>query len=90
MRRKHCLCPVRPPPPSGEGHLEADEWKDIADSHLLEDPQQARVRVDDADDVDAGTAVATQKPPRAIPEPKQPTREEVARHNLTHLPYRNW
>ena len=48
------------------------------------------MRVDDADEVDADTGVATQRPPRVIPEPKQPTREEVARHNLTHLPYRNW
>ena len=27
---------------------------------------------------------------RALPEPKKPTREEVARHNINHLPYRNW
>ena len=85
------MCPVRPPPISGEGRPATDEWENIADSHLLEDPQLVRTRsVDDADEVDADTGTATQKPPRVIPEPKQPSREEVARHNLTHLPYRSW
>ena len=27
---------------------------------------------------------------RGVPAPRQPTKEEIARHNLTHLPYRAW
>ncbi len=28
--------------------------------------------------------------PKALPDPYQPTKEEVDQHNLTHLPYRSW
>ena len=27
---------------------------------------------------------------RGVPAPRQPTKEDIARHNLTHLPYRAW
>ena len=50
----------------------------------------ARNGVADVDEVDADSGMATQKAPRVIAEPRQPTREEVARHNLNHLPYRSW
>ena len=28
--------------------------------------------------------------PRKLPDPKLPSKEEVERHYLTHLPFRNW
>ena len=28
--------------------------------------------------------------PRKLPNPKMPSKEEVERHYLTHLPFRNW
>ena len=28
--------------------------------------------------------------PKALPDPHQPTLEEIEQHNLTHLPYRSW
>ena len=35
---------------------------------------------------DGNAAIVAQ----GLPEPRQPTKAEVARHNLTHLPYRSW
>ena len=47
------------------------------------------VQVNDDEVVDADTGAATQQA-RGLPAPKQPSADEVARHNLTHLPYRSW
>ena len=83
------LCPVRPSKPSGGGLLASeDEWEDPNESPLLEAPLQApKSDIEDVVDADDGSAIQVA---RVLPEPKKPTREEVARHNLTHLPYRSW
>ena len=49
--------------------------------------QAPRHEDDDVVDADDGSVVQVA---RALPEPKTPSREEVARHNINHLPYRNW
>ena len=91
--RIHLCCPVRPSQSlSGEGRPVDDddeEWNDPSESYLYEAPPPNQERITDGDMVDADEGVAYQKA-RTIPEPRRPTREEVARHNLTHLPYCSW
>ena len=85
------MCPLRQAEQSSDRPAADDsgEWEDIVRSGLLDDehgsnkPLMEDIMID-ADD-GSGTRLA-----RGIPEPRQPSKEQVARHNLTHLPYASW
>ena len=47
------------------------------------------MRLDHVDE-DVGEGPIVAQSPRGMPSPVQPSADEVARHWLTHLPYRNW
>ena len=55
------------------------------------DPGSKHGMVHDVDDeeVDLDSGVAVQVP-RGLPAPPQPSKEEKARHDLTHINYRSW
>ena len=63
--------------------------EDPNESHLLAAPAVAPRNEVDEDTVDGDDGSVVQVA-RALPETKKPTREEAARHNINHLPYRNW
>ena len=65
-------------------------WESIADANVLPEPGDRPTDAEDVDDeVDADDGAAVQVP-RSIPAPPQPSKEEVTRHNLTHVNYRSW
>ena len=68
--------PVRPPQ-----HKPAHEEVELVGD-------EAKI-VDDSGRDGAGNIVQAQRP-RDLPEVYVPSPAEVARHNLTHLPYRRW
>ena len=75
---------------------EVDEYAEEAEASEHESGEEAGPEVieDDARAPQEGQAaedVAREDPAvRAVPDPGQPTREERARHDLTHLPFRPW
>ena len=91
MRKRCCplCCHIRPhQPDNAAGAVEG--WDRIEDADVLFDPDSAPIgRADEGDEVSADDGSAVQIPV-AVPEPHQPSRAEVARHNLTHLTYRPW
>ena len=93
IHRTRWLCPVRPSENSnGRSAPETDdEWEEIVKSGLLDDSEHGSkdAHLLEGELVDAEDGVATQVA-KGMPAPRQPTREEIARHNLTHLPYRAW
>ena len=90
-KRRSLLCPVRPSaiPGGGLPSEDEEEWEDPNESPVLAVPLVAPRHEIDEDMVDGDDGSVVQAA-RALPEPKKPTREEVARHNINHLPYRNW
>ena len=56
---------------------------------LLEAEAADRNAEDRGDEVASGDLSEVQIP-RAVPPPPQPSKDEVSRHNLTHLNYRSW
>ena len=87
---RHFLCPVRPSSQEGRDldDLEDDEWVKAFDDEVIEGPDDDLLAPnEDKVEADDGNAF---REPRGSPAPRQPTPAEVARHNLTHLPYRNW
>ena len=87
------ICPVRPPSQHDEGGDEAlefkDSWDNIDDADVLRDPQSEVIGHADDDEEIAPDGSCIQVPV-AAPEPPQPTKAEVERHNATHIHYRNW
>ena len=77
------LCPLRPSSPNQEGIPSAEGWDSIEDADVLVEPGERLTDMDDRDDVvdaDDGTEVQL---PIGVPAPSQPSKAEVARHNLT-------
>ena len=70
---------------------ESDGWDNLEDADVLPDPEsKAQIDLEDIDDeVDADDGHATQVP-RGLPAPVIPSKEEKARHDLTHINYRSW
>ena len=65
-------------------------WERIDNADVLPEPGGKPTDVDDLDDeVEAEDGSAVQVP-HSIAAPPQPSKEEVARHNLTHVNYRSW
>ena len=83
------VCTVRPTVrPLDQPVASDDEWEEIVRSGLLDDEPRARstVRQDDAEVcAEDGAEVLSA---RGMPAPKLPSREDIAKHNLNHLPYR--
>ena len=69
----------------------ANGWKSPSDCHFPLEPSGVPggngFNASDIVDTDEEDAYIC---PRAMPDPVEPSLEEVARHNLTHLPYRSW
>ena len=87
---RHRVCPVRPAGIPPDTPAQDEEWEEIVQSGLLDNEPAAREALrGDAEIVnseDGNASIVAQ----GLPEPRQPTKAEVARHNLTHLPYRSW
>ena len=87
------LCPLRPQPPSkGDGASDGviEGWDNIEDADVLRDPEATVIgAAEDKEETSALDGSSTQMPVGA-PEPPQPSKAEVARHNLTHINYRTW
>ena len=84
------MCPVRPVEPDIEGSPGDEGWEAISEADVLPEPEGKLSDVDELDDeVDAEDGSSVQVP-RAQSAPLQPSKEEVARHNLTHVNYRSW
>ena len=87
------LCPLRPQPPSNGGGASdgvIEGWDNIEDADVLRDPEATVIgAAEDREETSALDGSSTQMPVGA-PEPPQPSKAEVARHNLTHINYRTW
>ena len=66
-----------------------EEWEDLARSGLLDDADQPGAALMGDEEIVADDGEVVRKA-RGMPAPKQPSKEDVARHNLNHLPYRSW
>ena len=88
----HCavrLCPLRPT--SHYDDVDGEEsWERIDESNTLADPQLRLIGSAEPDEEVGDDGNSVVQVPIGIPEPPQPSRSEVARHNLTHINYRSW
>ena len=81
--------------PDGQtGFMEQDTWRqrpkkvlDFQWTGSTNFEEQAEYKATYESDDDGQKAA---KPARGVPQPKQPTAQERAEHELTHLPYRSW
>ena len=84
------ICPLSPASleevPEEEIGWESLESAPIAAESPRESAAARGADVEDVVDED-GDAVQV---PRGMPSPPEPTADEIARHNLTHFPYRAW
>ena len=82
------LCPLRPT--SNAGDVDDEEgWDNVGESNVLADPQLGLIGSAETDE-EVGDDGRSVQIPLGVPEPPQPSRTEVARHNLTHVNYRSW
>ena len=65
-----------------------DEWEELERSGLLDEADSGRPMMD-GEEVSAVDGEVVREA-QGVPAPKQPTRSQIALHNLTHLPYRSW
>ena len=79
------LCPLSPSLHVDEG----EGWDNLEDAEIPAELDTKSHDLEAEDDVDADDGTETQAA-IGMPEPPQPSREEVARHNLTHAKYRPW
>ena len=86
------MCPLSPSIPNQSPGGD-DGWANLGDAPIqVENSQAADAALSeglDADVVDGEDGVEAQMP-RGVPPPPEPHPSEVARHNLTHYPYRSW
>ena len=82
--------PIRPPVPIPDDDA---GWDSLESAPIIVDPQSAlRISANDpeaSDEVDADDQMEAHAP-KGVPAPSEPNPTEVARHNLTHFPYRSW
>ena len=85
------LCPLRPQPPSNDGGASdgvIEGWDNIEDADVLRDPEATVIgAAEDKEETSAINGSSTQMSVVAS-EPPQPSKAEIARHNLTHINYR--
>ena len=87
------MFPIRPPPHCGvPGCVDQhDGFASVGDSPILVDRSSlAGIKVDDGEELVDSDSDEGFRQGRGIPEPLEPSPADVARHNLTHLPYRTW
>ena len=93
---KPWLCSVSPQQAESEvadlfGNFEPDddanEEEEAIASRDIAEPDEERLDLDEG--IADGEPVIAQTP-KGLPSPAQPTPDEVAKHWLTHLPYRSW
>ena len=74
---------------SSSDPLVDEDMEEILRSGVLDDepPHQSPLLGDEQISAEDGSVVRDVK---GMPAPRQPTRDEVSRHNITHLPYRSW
>ena len=78
------LCPLRPT--SQYDDVDGEEsWERIDESNTLADPQLRLIGSAEPDEEVGDDGNSVVQVPIGIPEPPQPSRSEVARHNLTHI-----
>lgn len=67
---------------------DAEGWSSIGEAPIrAEDAELGNIEPDDKVDADEEDVV---QPGAPLPEPRMPSPAEIARHNVTHLPYRCW
>ena len=83
------ICPLSPFDPNSEPDEDVG-WADMSESPIQAEGRSAVAAAGDVVDdvVDCEEDVEVQVP-RGMPQPSQPSPQEVARHNLTHWPYRS-
>ena len=82
--------PLRPSFDSNGAEPELEGWDHTEDADVLAEPQALIIGAAITDDEvadDVGSAVQV---PVGMPEPVQPSKKEVDKHNLTHINYRSW
>ena len=84
------ICPLSPFDPNSEPDEDVG-WADMSQAPIQAEGRSAVAAAGDVVDdvVDCEEDVEVQVP-RGMPQPSQPSPQEVARHNLTHWPYRSW
>ena len=83
------MCTVRPSiRPLGQPDDEADEWEELIASGVVDDDEVKAYGKSEGDvsALDGSETVAA----KCLPCPRQPSKEEIAKHNVNHLPYRSW
>ena len=88
----HYLCAVSRIFPLGVSDIGAEDgFATVDDSPIPANgagfPEGGALRDDEYIDTDDEEGFLC---PPCVPEPKEPSPEDVARHNLTHIPYRSW
>ena len=80
------MCPISP---SNSGAAGSDGWASVHDSpiHVENLSDMERAVVDEEVEADTGDAWQIMK---GMPEPILPSKAEIDKHNLTHLPYKSW
>ena len=90
MKSSLCLCCPLSPFDARTVSGADDSYAQPSDAPVLIDSGSvaaaAAVVDDDVVEIDGSEAIAA----RGIPAPNEPSAAEVARHNLTHHPYRSW
>ena len=87
------LCPLSPSTPLSESIRDEDPaWAELGDAPIRVDEQSAvqASREAGADDVVDGVDEEEAQMPRGLPAPPEPSTADIAKHNLTHFPYRSW
>ena len=70
------------------GAVDDEGFESIDDAPILVAPGELQ-RSDKDEIIDAEDDLVVQEA-QALPEPRIPTKAEIAAHNVTHLPYRSW
>ena len=81
--------PLRPSAQEPEGAPVAEGWDQISDADVLADHVVDRSEAEEKDDEVGADDQSEVQVPLGLPDPPQPSKEEIARHNLTHVNYRS-
>jgi hypothetical protein len=75
---------------SGGGEAEDNEWEEYAKRLKAAKTAAAQPRAEDHTGPEEGEAPTESRKVTRMLDPRLPTKAEVAEHQLTHLPFRNW
>ena len=89
MKRRLCLCCPLRPSTTGTDPGADDSYEKPSDAPILVDSGSAAAAAAVIDDDTMEADGQEAHVPRGIPAPAEPSPAEVARHNLTHYPYRS-